>query len=127
MGDKYYYTVEAREGAPGCADDVTYRSDAFTSFAKAYDSLVFFVPHRVWPQLRSVQTMYIWKEGATKVRVGNGFYEIEISDLPLLGVTEEEFDSILEDLNKKQETQSSSQRVSPPSARGWRAYASTHW
>ena len=93
--EDYYFKVNVREGAPGCADDDSYTSRPFKTFAGAYEALVFFNPRRYWRHLRRVQEMYIWKEGRSKVNVCEDECAIKIEDLSKLDVTEEEFDKII--------------------------------
>ena len=42
----YYFQVCVREDAPGCADDDSYTSYSFKTFADTYKALVDFNPHR---------------------------------------------------------------------------------
>ena len=97
----YYFKVRVREGAPGWADDDSYTSYSFKTFADAYKSLVSFKPYRYWRNFRRVQVMQIWREGYPKVNVCGDGYAIEIADLPKLGVTEEEIDEIIASVDNK--------------------------
>ena len=45
--------------------------------------------------------MQIWRKGHTKVNVHEDGCSIEIRDFPKLGVTEEEFDKIIESIDVK--------------------------
>ena len=95
----YYFKVDVRVGAPGCADDDSYISRPFKTFAGTCKALVYFKPHRYWRHLRSVQEMWIWREGQTKVNLSRGCFKIEIVDLSKLNVTKEEFDKIIESID----------------------------
>ena len=97
----YYFKVDVREGAPGWADDDSYTSNGFKTFADVYEALVHFRPSRHWSHLRYVQMMYLWKEGQPKVPVHEDGCVIEVNNLAKLDVLEEEFDRIIENLNKQ--------------------------
>ena len=97
----YYFKVRVREGAPGWADDDSYTSYSFKTFADTYKALVFFKPRRYWCNLRCVQRMQIWREGYSKVNVYRDGYVIEIADLAKLGVSEEKFDEIIASIDNK--------------------------
>ena len=101
---RYYFRINAREGAPGCADDVSYTSEPLNSFAETYRALFRFAPESYWYHLRSVQSMEIWLEGNKKVKVSiGGCYQIELDDLVRLNATEAEFDGVIAVINKEQE------------------------
>ena len=99
--DLFYFYIEVREGAPGYADNEWYTSDGYKTFQEAYTALVRFEIGRHWPQLRSVRTISIWKEGKEHVDVKTTDNGINIDDLHLLGVTEEEYDELLAELKVK--------------------------
>ena len=99
--DLFYFKIEVREGAPGCADDEWYTSKGYKTFQDAYRDLVDFEILERWPQLRHVQKITIWKEGGKDVNVKPYNNCIEVADLPLLGVTEKEFDELLAKLSAK--------------------------
>ena len=94
--DEYYFEIDVREGAPGCADDATYTSRAFRSFATAYEELIFFEFERYWPHLRRIQRVYIWRRDHPKVNA-----DAVSTELIELGVTEDEFDAIIEHVNRR--------------------------
>ena len=100
MSEVYCFQINVREGAPGCADDDTYNSRAFTSFAAAYKEMVFFEVERYWPHLRMIQSMYIWKSDHPKVYVSQAG-NIAITDIIKLGVTEDEYHDIIERVNHR--------------------------
>ena len=99
--EDYYFKVNVREGAPGWADDASYTSQPFNTFADVYVTLVFFNPRRYWRHLRRVQGMYIWKEGQPKVYVYEDGCAIDVKELPKLCVTEEDFDTIIASIDAK--------------------------
>ena len=99
--DLFYFKIEVREGAPGCADDDWETSKGYKTFQDAYKALVDFEIAERWPQLRHVQKITIWREGGNVVKVDPYINGIEMVDLPLLGVTEKEFDELLGELSAK--------------------------
>ena len=101
VAEDYYFKVNVREGAPGWADDDSYTSRPFKTFADAYEALVIFNPHRLWRHLRRVQEMHIWRKGHPMVTVFEDGCAIKIEDLHKLDVTEDEFDEIIVRIDAK--------------------------
>ena len=97
--NSYYFQVDVREGARGCADDDTYVSRSYDTFAQAYKEMIFFDLYRHWRHLRHVQSMYIWRDDYPKVYVYGDGFKIATMDLVTLAVTEEEFDNIINSVN----------------------------
>ena len=98
-GSVYYFHVDVREGAPGCADDDYYKSHAYGTFEDAYKALVLFDPRRKWRHFRMVQRQMIWREGGEKVNVYGDGCAIQLTDLPKLGVTEKQLDDVIESID----------------------------
>ncbi len=103
----YYFQVDARTGAPGYADDDSYISNRYDTFGDAYLELVRFQPEREFDHLRRVQDIWIWKAGMEKVAVHDSdtmMCLIEVKDLAKLGISEGDFDMIIDAQNKRIET-----------------------
>lgn len=110
--NKYYFKVDVREGARGFADDDEYISKSYRSFEEVYEALFYFEPHRHWRYLRYVAGMNIWLDGQSMVDVCTcGSYEIDLKDLPTLYTTEEEFDRIIDKINRQEEEREERQMI----------------
>ena len=49
---KYYYKINVREGAPGFADDETYRSSDFNDIKECYKSYLKFNPSKYYTHFK---------------------------------------------------------------------------
>ena len=100
----WYFTIEARKGDRGYADDMliyTYKSPKFQSFAECYESYLAFDRYEYWPYLRSVQREYIvYQHGDTvqKNVVNDGIFLNVKNPEADLGITEKQFVSTMEEL-----------------------------
>ena len=102
----WYFTIEAREGDRGYADDMliyTYKSHKFQSFAECYESYLAFDPYKYWPYLRSVQREYIMYQHGDTIKnnhVNSGLF-LNLKDTETeLGITEEQFVTTMEGLSE---------------------------
>lgn len=89
--NEFCFRVDVREGIPGCADDDSYTSPKFQTFADTYKALVSFEPDEHWPALRSVENMWILKND---MKFAANYFQIKKHDLVLLGVSADEFAKI---------------------------------
>lgn len=99
----WYYKINAREGDRGFADDVEFKSKNFDSFEECFKSYIIFNPAKHWRYFRYIQSedfVYINNnvEHVNKAREGMLFYKNIENEL---GITDCEFDKIINDINKK--------------------------
>lgn len=98
----WYFVIGVREGLPGCADDDTYQSANFKSFEDCYRRYINFSPAKYWKYLRGVRDEYIvyqHDDVTTKNRAHFGMvYYIPDQIVKDLGITEEQFDTLIDEL-----------------------------
>lgn len=105
MSSKYwYYQINVREGNTGFADDAQYKSQNFNSFEECFKSYVNFKPLQYWTNLRHIQKeIFVFvNDDITHINIArNGILHYDDSEIEL-GITECEFDKIIDSINKKQ-------------------------
>lgn len=96
----WYYEINARTGKPGFADDETYTSEKFNSFEDCYKNYDQFDYNNHWYDLRRIQNEYIYYFDGNKLNINKstgGLIQFnELFCIYKLGITELEFDIILE-------------------------------
>ena len=95
---KYHFQVDVREGRPGFCDDATYTSNPYSTFAECYRACCYFRPESHWKHHRLTTSMTMRRGAGPLVKVRETATEcgvIYVDDLPLLGITEEEFDHVV--------------------------------
>ncbi len=105
---EYYFQVDARAGPPGFVDYDSYISNRYNTFGAVYGALTSFQPGRQFRDLRRVQGMWIWEKGMGKIEVHENDTAtgiIAVEDLAKMGISEGDFDMIIDSLNKKIEPQ----------------------
>lgn len=98
----WYYQIHAREGESGFAEDVEYRSNHFDSFEECFKSYVRFKPENYWRNLRRVgKEMFVYvKDDITHItEARGGMLYYEDSEIEL-GITDSEFDRIIEKMSR---------------------------
>ena len=97
----WFFKVCVREGRPGWSDDDEYLSIRFTSFEECFRAYLVFRPFKYWSYCRHVQREEIIFCKGNKITVNNAkdgmvYYNMCEDDL---GITENEFDEILNSIN----------------------------
>ena len=99
----WYYVIYARVGEPGFADDDWYESPHFNSFEKCFRSYINFNPYKGFRHLRRIgrQNFIYVNNNVENVNDADGgilYYKNAENDL---GITENEFDKIIEKYSNK--------------------------
>jgi hypothetical protein len=96
----WYYQIKAREGRDGFADDVEYKSDIFDSFEKCFVSYINFKPSKRWNNLRHIQSENIIYNNTYITKANDGMLYYDDPEIEL-GITEFEFDNLIDKINRK--------------------------
>lgn len=97
----WQYIISVKEGLIGHVNDFEYQSELFDSFEKYLTSYVLFNPYTRWNhviQVNMERLIYMNENGHfsyTRCSRGQNYYNDAIVDL---GITEDEFDIILDKL-----------------------------
>lgn len=95
---EYHFTVYVREGAPGYADNDSYKSPSYSTFEECYFRCIHFKPETHWSDHRCTQGVYMTRDEGRAVEVKSTVQEcglIEVDDLVHLGVAEAQFDHVI--------------------------------
>lgn len=106
MKKQYRFIIKVRAGQAGFADDEEYESSWFDSFEKCYNEYITFNPSKSFSYLRHVQKEIIQYKVKNiihdnEAKGGLVFYN-EGKIVDELGITEDEFDSIIDKIENKQ-------------------------
>lgn len=103
----YRFIFKVRCGRNGFADDEEYKSDWYENFEKCYNAYLLFNPTKNFKFLRHIQEEIIQykKNNIThdnECRDGMIFYNDATELLKKLGITEKEFDKVIEIIEHSQ-------------------------
>jgi hypothetical protein len=105
MSKQWQFAYYVSEGTPGFCDSDQYESEWFDSFEKCYRSYLDFDPHKHWRHLRFVSKSIIrYKNGDTieENPTDDGLvYYTEGKIEEDLGITDDEFDKLIEKIEKE--------------------------
>lgn len=104
----YHFLIVGKEGMRGYDnDDYEYVSDPYKDFECCYRDFLGFKIRDIYPHVRSSKSYILYdsnieddKTAGVMVPATNGILEYKNSERDL-GITEDEFDKILDDINKK--------------------------